>query len=104
MERMQMSKVSLAVGAVLWAGATCLLLEDAWRLGHATASHLMMPVLTSGTVAAAVTAHHRLASLRLLSGAGFLLLALLGSSLTVYSTLGRTAEARDRGIASAEAT
>ena len=98
-----MTRISLAVGVVLWLGATALLLEDAWRSGHATAAHLMMPVLTSGTVLAAVLCHHRLASLRLLSGVGFLLLALLGSLATVYGTLGRQAEAHDTRSAAAVA-
>ena len=54
-----------------------------------------MPVLTLGTVLAAVYAHRSLSSWRPISGVLFLLLALLGSLATVYGTLGRQAETRD---------
>jgi hypothetical protein len=54
-----------------------------------------MPVLTMGTVAAAVFSHRWLSEWRLVSGALFLFLTVLGSLATVYGTLGRQAEARD---------
>lgn len=96
-------RTSLAIGGALWLGATALLLEDAWRSGHLTVSHALMPVLTAGTIGAAVNFHHSLARLRIFSAAGFLLLAALGSLATVYGTMGRQAEARDGRAASAEA-
>lgn len=98
-----MRRLSLAIGTLLWLGATALLLEDAWRQGHLTVSHALMPVLTAGTIGAAVNFHHSLARLRLMSAAGFLLLAALGSLATVYGTMGRQAEARDGRAAAAEA-
>ena len=92
------------VGLLLWTGATALLCEDALRTAHVTINHALQPLLTAGTVAAAVYCHHRLASLRLLSGAAFLALALLGSVATVYGTLSRTATARDAAQADAMAS
>src|SRR5262245_4226740 len=90
-----MRRTSLAIGALLWAGATALLLEDCFRTHAVTVQHLLMPCLTAGTVAAAVLFHHRLRDWSIAGALGFLLLAALGSVATVYSTLGRTAEARD---------
>jgi hypothetical protein len=88
------SPVPCLVGALLWMGATALLCEDAFH-GQFNISHALQPLLTAGTVCAAVLAHHRLASWRLFSGSAFLVLALLGSLATVYGTLSRTATARD---------
>jgi hypothetical protein len=82
------------IGLLLWMGATALLVEDAFH-GHFTITHLLQPLLTAGTISAAVICHHRIASLRLLSGSAFLLLAVLGSLATVYATLSRTAAGRD---------
>jgi hypothetical protein len=98
-----MRSTSLAVGALLWGGATALLIEDAWRSGHVSVQHLLMPCLTAGTVVAAVQFHHQLSSRRWMSALAFLALAALGSISTVYSTLGRTAEAHDVRAASAAA-
>jgi hypothetical protein len=87
--------VPIVAGASLWTGATALLLEDVIRSGHLTVNGALMPVLTLGTVAAAVFSHRRLAEWRPVSAMLFLLLALLGSLATVYGTLGRQAEVRD---------
>src|SRR5215467_3195740 len=84
--------VPIVAGASLWTGATGLLLEDVIRSGHLTVNGALMPVLTLGTVTAAVLSHRRLAEWRPVSGLLFLLLAILGSLATVYGTLGRQAE------------
>jgi hypothetical protein len=91
------------IGAALWTGATALLCEDALRSGHFSINGAPQPLLTAGTVCAAVLCHHRLAGWRLISGAAFLLLALLGSAATIYGTLSRTAAARDLSQADAMA-
>ena len=100
----RIAAVPCLVGLLLWIGATALLCEDALRTAHLTINHALQPLLTAGTVAAAVYAHHRIASWRLLSGAAFLALALLGSVATVYGTLSRTATARDAAQADAMAS
>lgn len=91
--------VPLAVGSALWMGATALLLEDAYKLGHVTVQHALMPILTASTVAAAVYAERRLRQWKVVGFIGFATLALLGSVLTVYSTLGRVSEAHDFKVA-----
>jgi hypothetical protein len=88
------SIVPCLTGAFLWAGASSLLLEDAWRT-HLTVQHALMPLLTAATVASAVYFHKSLQSWRLLSALGFLLLATVGSVATIYGTLGRQVDATD---------
>src|SRR5215831_13050035 len=77
----------LLQAASLWTGATALLLEDVIRSGRLTINGALMPVLTLGTVTAAVFSHRRLAEWRPVSAMLFLLLAILGSLATVYGTL-----------------
>jgi hypothetical protein len=96
------SPLPFLIGVLLWTGATALLLEDVWRGGNLTVTHCLMPILTLGTVAAAIFVHRSLASLRLISGAGFLLLASLGIAATVYGTMGRQADARDQRLGEAQ--
>lgn len=91
--------VPLAVGSALWMGATALLLEDAYKLGQFHVTHALMPVLTASTVAAAVYAERRLKQWKVVGFIGFATLALIGSVLTVYSTLGRVSEAHDFKVA-----
>jgi hypothetical protein len=62
-----------------------------------------MPVLTLGTVCAAVYAHRSLCVWRPISGVLFVVLAVLGSLATIYGTLGRQAEVRDYKQANAMA-
>ena len=100
----RIAAVPCLVGLLLWTGATALLCEDALRTAHLSINHALQPLLTAATVAAAVYAHHRIASWRLLSGAAFLALALLGSLATIYGTLSRTATARDAAQAEAMAS
>ena len=100
----RIAAVPCLVGLLLWTGATALLCEDALRTAHFTINHALQPLLTAGTVAAAVYAHHRILSWRLLSGSAFLALALLGSIATIYGTLSRTATARDAAQADAMAS
>src|SRR5262249_14630130 len=107
-EPMPTSTPSLAVvpfvaGTLLWTGATALLLEDSVRSGHLSVTSALMPVLTLGTVCAAVYAHRSLGNWRPISGVLFVVLAVLGSLATVYGTLGRQAEVRDHSQADAMA-
>src|SRR5262245_46736796 len=86
-----MHVLAFAIGFVLAAGATCLLISDAWSSGHWTVTHALQPLLVLGTVAAAVWVHKARWHLKPL----FLVLAVLGSLATVWGTLGRTSETRD---------
>jgi len=98
-----LSVVPFVTGSLLWTGATALLLEDAVRSRHLSVSSALMPVLTLGTVCAAVYAHRSLGAWRPISGVLFVVLAFLGSLATIYGTLGRQAEVRDHKQADAMA-
>jgi hypothetical protein len=89
------SPIPASIGILLWGAATALLLEEAIHAGRYDVATMATPILTAATVAAACLAHMRFARLRLIGGAGFLLLALLGSAVMVSGTLGRLAEAKD---------
>jgi len=67
-----------------------LLTEDAWHNGL-TVTHCLQPLLTAGTVAAAVYLHKA----RWFAKPAFLGLAVLGSVLTAYGTMGRQASQID---------
>lgn len=95
-----MHAVAFLIGTSLWLGATALLVEDAFHSGHLTVTHALQPLLTAGTVAAAVWVHRA----RWLAKPGFLALAVLGSLVTVYGTMGRQAETGDGRRAEATAT
>lgn len=95
------SPVPFLIGSLLWTGATALLCEDALRTRHLTVTNSLMPVLTLGTVAAAVFVHRALASLRFISAAAFLLLACVGTVATLHGTMGRQADARDQRLGEA---
>jgi hypothetical protein len=81
-----------------------MLLEDAWQAQRFDVATLSVPVLTAATVAAAVLAHTRLASFRLIGGVGFAMLALLGSAIMASGTLGRLAETKDGKVADVNRT
>lgn len=95
-----MHSVALIVGLALWAGATAILCEDVFHSGHLTITHALQPVLTAGTVAAAVWVHRA----RWIAKPAFLVLALIGSLATLYGTMGRQATAKDDTEATIQAT
>jgi transposase-like protein len=87
----RVAPIPLFVGAIFWAGATALFLEDAFNHNTFTITHALQPLLTLGTVASAVWVHKARWHLK----PAFLALALLGSLLTCYGTMGRQADTRD---------
>jgi transposase-like protein len=93
-----------AIGVLLWASATALLLEDAWHAQRFDVATLSVPILTAATVAAACMAHTRFARFRLVGGLGFAALALLGSLVMATGTLGRLAETKDGKVADVNRT
>ena len=96
------SPIPATIGVALLIGAIGLQIEDALRSGHWATTDYLSPAITVSVVVAGVLAHHRLARWRI-SGLAFLLLALLGSAVIVYSSLARTATQRDTAIATAMA-
>lgn len=93
--------VPAVIGTTLLIAATGLMVADAFDTGHITTTHALAPVLTASTVAAAVIAHHRLMSWRVIGAAMFGALALFGSVLTAYNTLGRVAGDKDAKLGEA---
>ena len=84
----------LVIGVLLMGAAVALLWDDAHERGW-TVHHWLQPVLALGTATAAVYAHHRFAEWSILAGLAFSVVALSGSLLVAYGTMGRQADARD---------
>lgn len=87
-------------GTIAAAGAIALLTRDAYATGL-TLDHALMPVLVGLTILTGHLAVQALKEWKLLSCSGFLALAVLGSGITVYETMGRRAETRDAKVAQA---
>lgn len=90
-------------GTATTLGAIALLMTDAWEAGQLTTAHVLQPLLVIGSIAAAVMAHHSgwRRPVRLLL---FSLLAVFGSGVILFQTLGRQADARDAKLSEALAT
>lgn len=86
-------------GLVAAGGAVALLTRDALHTGLSL-DHGLMPVLVGLTILTGHLAVQAWKELRLVSCAAFLGLAVLGSGITVYETMGRRAESRDAKVAS----
>jgi hypothetical protein len=87
-------------GTIAAGGAIALLTRDAYATGL-TLDHALMPVLVGLTILTGHLAVQALKEWKLLSCSGFLALAVLGSGITVYETMGRRAETRDAKVAQA---
>src|SRR5262245_40079849 len=97
----RIAPVPAVVGSLLWAGASALLCEDAYKTGHWTVTTILQPVLTASAVASAVWVHRSLAEWRPLRAGGFALLAMLASLACLWGTMGKFAEAQDHRTADA---
>lgn len=93
---------AIAGGLVAAAGATALLVRDAWVTGW-TVDLALMPALVGLTVLAGHLFWKALSSGRVVAAGLIAILACYGSLLTVNETMGRRAEIRDGKIMSAEA-
>jgi hypothetical protein len=87
-------------GTIAASGAVALLTRDAYQTGL-TLDHALMPVLVGLTILTGHLAVQAIKEWKPLSFAGFLALAILGSGITVYETMGRRAETRDAKVAQA---
>lgn len=92
------SPAAILGGTAAAGGAVALLVRDAAVTGW-TVDLALMPVLVGLTI---LSGHHATKALfrgRLLSAVGLAFLAVFGSCLTVYETMGRRAEVRDAKVA-----
>lgn len=92
------SPAAIVGGTAAAGGAVALLVRDAAVTGW-TVDLMLMPVLVGLTI---LCGHHTSKALfrgRVLSAAGLAILAVFGSTLTVYETMGRRAEVRDAKVA-----
>jgi hypothetical protein len=85
---------ALVIGFLFALAAIVLLADDAYHRGL-NVHHALQPMLVLGAAAAGIYAHHALHALRLGSFLAFFTVAVLGSLLIVYATMGRQADARE---------
>lgn len=91
---------STVAGCVAAGAAISLLVRDASNTGL-TLDHAMMPVLVFLTVLLGHEAWRALKEAKLISFVGFVLLAVIGSTVIVSETMGRRAESRDAKVSEA---
>jgi hypothetical protein len=90
-------------GGVIAAGGACsLLVRDGWSTGF-TLDHALMPVMVGLTILSGHLFWQAVRDWRALSALGFAVLAIVGSTLTIYETMGRRAEIRDMKVSAAVA-
>lgn len=82
-------------GAISGLAAIYVLTQDAVHSGHWTTDDLLMPVLVLLTILAAHLFGSAIRARAWLSVAGFTLLAIIGTSLIVYTSVGRQARIAD---------
>jgi hypothetical protein len=86
-----MQPIPFVIGFALAGGAVALLISDGIDSGHWTLNHALQPLLVFGTVSSAVWVHKAKWYLK----PSFFFLAVLGSILTTYGTMGRQADTRE---------
>lgn len=87
------SRPAIIGGCLAATGATALLVRDGLDTGF-TIDHALMPLLVGMTILSAHLAWQAITERRA-AGIGLALLAIFGSGLTIYETMGRRAEVRD---------
>lgn len=96
------SRAAIVGGIAAAAGATALLLRDAFTTGF-TVEHALMPLLVGLTTLTGHLALQAIREWRMFAAAGLAFVAAMGSTLTIYETMGRRAEVRDTKTATAAA-
>lgn len=95
------SRPSIVGGILAASGATALLVRDGFDTGFGL-DHMLMPVLVGMTILSAHLAIQAAHEWRP-AAIGLAFLALFGSGLTIYETMGRRAETRDTKMMAAQA-
>lgn len=94
--------LAIVAGIASTAGALAILCSDAITSGHWTLDHALMPVMVGTTIIAGHLVGAALRSWRVGSAAGFAALFLVGTGLTVYTSVGRQAQTADTQTMTAE--
>jgi len=87
--------VAIAAGVAATVAALGILLSDAITTGHWSLDHGLMPLTVGITILSGHLIGTAFRSWRVLSAAGFALLFVVGTSLTVYTSVGRQAKTAD---------
>lgn len=96
-------KLAIVAGIAATGGALAILCGDVFTTGHWSLDHALMPVIVGITILAGHLVGKALRSFKIGSAAGFALLFVLGTGLTVYTSVGRQAKTADTEVASVEA-
>lgn len=97
------ARLAIVAGAVATAAALAILSADAITSGHWSLGHALMPAIVGITILSGHLFGIALKSWKLPSAAGFAVLFVIGTGLTVYTSVGRQAATADQAIAHAEA-
>lgn len=95
--------MAIAVGVLAAIAALAILLAEPLASGHWRLEHFLLPAIVAITIA---TAHLTIAAFcewRIISGAGFLAVAIVGTALTLYSSVGNQKEQTGEKAGAAEA-
>lgn len=96
-------KLAIVAGIAATGGALAILCGDVFTTGHWSLDHALMPVIVGITILAGHLVGTALRSWKIGSAAGFALLFVIGTGLTVYTSVGRQAKTAETEIASVEA-
>jgi hypothetical protein len=87
--------LAILAGTAATIGALAILCGDALESGHWTLEHGLLPVIVSVTILSGHLVGQALRGFKLGSAAGFALLFVIGTGLTVYTSVGRQAKIAD---------
>lgn len=99
--------LAIAAGIIASCGALYILLSDAIATGHYGMEHVLMPGIVGITIMSGHLIGNALRDRSVLSALGFLVLFAIGTTLTVYTSVGRqteSAETRAKETEDANAT
>lgn len=91
-------------GLAATTAALAILCQDGIATGHWSLDHALMPVTVGITILSGHLVGSALRSWRIGSAVGFALLFVIGTGLTVYTSVGRQAKTADTEVAVAEAS
>ena len=97
-------RLAIAAGFVSTIAALAILCADAVTSGHWTLQHALMPAIVGITVLSGHLVGTALRGFRIISAVGFATVFLIGTAVTVYTSVGRQGATADAAISSAEAS